>query len=118
MESLSKRREDSFTPPTDITISIYSINAGNGALTFVKYTPPQFGTYCGMGSLWADPSGNFLYTFAPHTECAANVIDRGNVIGFSINHSTGDLTPVPGSPYSIPVTGSTVAMGSGIAITQ
>lgn len=103
---------------TNPTIAIYSINAGNGALTFVKYTAPQFGTYCGAGSLWADPSGNFIYTFAPHTECAANVRDTGNIIGFSIDHATGDLTPIPGSPYSIPSIGSSLAMGSGIAVTQ
>ena len=99
------------------TISIYSINAGNGALTLLKYTPNQFGTYCGPEMLWPDPSGNFIYTFAPHSGCVENNIDQGNVIGFSINHATGDLTPVPGSPYSIPTTTSYPAMGSGIAIT-
>jgi 6-phosphogluconolactonase len=99
------------------TISIYSINAGNGALTFLKYSPAQFGTYCGPEMLWPDPSGNFIYTFAPHSGCGEFNVDRGNIIGFSVNHSTGDLTPVPGSPYSIPTTTSSSAMGSGIAIT-
>jgi 6-phosphogluconolactonase len=74
--------------PPHNTIQMFAINAGNGSLTHVKDTAINYGGYNG-GALAADPSGKYLYTSS----------DVG-VIGFSISSSTGDLTVLPGSPFS------------------
>lgn len=104
----------------DTTISIYSINAGNGALTFVKNTSSQYGTYCGSAILRTDPSGNFVYTFSPspYGMCTGPSPGQGSTIGFSINHATGDLTPVPGSPFTIPTKAGIIGNGLDIAVTR
>jgi len=76
------------------SISIYSINAGNGALTYVK----DKALAAGFDSrrLHADPSGEFLYvtTYSPQ---AYGVV----LSGYSINPVSGDLTALPGSPFPI-----------------
>ena len=67
-------------------ISLYSINQTTGALTqqAVFATPvPE--------SIVVAPSGNFAY--------AANYQSSGTVSGFSINPTTGDLSPIAGSPF-------------------
>ena len=68
---------------TNSNLSIFRINA-NGSLTFVKYT--AYGT-ASDGPIRTDPAGNYLY-----------VLGNG-ITGYAINHTTGDLTPLPGSPY-------------------
>jgi 6-phosphogluconolactonase (cycloisomerase 2 family) len=101
-------------------ISIFSINAGNGALTFVADTSSEPGGYCGASTLRPDPSGNFLYSFSPAPDnlCTGPTPPQTSVIGLSINHSTGALTPVPGSPYAIPLgTGTDEPSGYDIAVT-
>ncbi len=79
-------------------ISIYSINAGNGILTHVKDTRPISNGFV-YGELRTDPSGKFLYA-----RSSAAGVDE--MIGFSINPVSGDLTVLPGSPFPI---GSNVA---------
>jgi 6-phosphogluconolactonase (cycloisomerase 2 family) len=77
-------------------IAIYSI-AGDGALKFVKVAAQNIACY---GAVRTDPTGNHLYAGScvmPHNYNA--------LAGFSINHSTGDLTPLPTSPYTYPQTG-------------
>jgi len=71
-------------------ISIYSINAGNGVLTHVKDTGPISNGFV-YGKLRTDPSGKFLYAAGDE------------LIGFSINPVSGDLTVLPGSPFPIGV---------------
>ena len=76
------------------SISIYSIDAGNGALTYVKDKPLSSGF--DSRRLHVDPSGKFLYvtTYSPQ---AYGVV----LSGYSINQVSGDLTALPGSPFPI-----------------
>ena len=94
------------------SISIFAINAGNGALRYVKDTPTSYANYSGSGMLQVDPSGSYLYTFGSSNIPGHNPWDE--VIGFAINHSTGDLTVLPGSPFPIP-TG--LAQGFALVVT-
>lgn len=75
-------------------VSIYSINAGNGALKHVKDTPVSEGFGRRYG-LHVDPSGRFLYF------TGSNIISQFFVFGFSIDPHSGDLTALPGSPFPI-----------------
>jgi 6-phosphogluconolactonase (cycloisomerase 2 family) len=83
----------------DMNIAIYSI-AGQGALTFLKFTPTE--SAC-SGAVRTDPTGNYLYAGA----CNGIPADFGGLVGFSIDHITGDLTPLPTSPYTYPQSGFT-----------
>jgi 6-phosphogluconolactonase (cycloisomerase 2 family) len=74
-------------------ISIYSLNPGNGTLTYLKDTTPFSGLPL-YGPLRVDPSGKFLYS----RDSTAN---DDKLAGFAINQTTGDLTPVTGSPFSL-----------------
>jgi 6-phosphogluconolactonase (cycloisomerase 2 family) len=94
------------------TISIFSINAGNGALRHIKDTPSNYASYSGSGMLRADPSGKYLYTFGNSNIAGHNPLDQ--VIGFSINGSTGDLTALPSSPFTIP---TNLAEGFALVVT-
>jgi 6-phosphogluconolactonase (cycloisomerase 2 family) len=80
-------------------IAIYSIES-DGALKFLKFTPTNSACY---GAVRTDSTGNYLYAGA----CAAwlTIQDYNALVGFSINHSTGDLTPLPTSPYTYPEMG-------------
>jgi hypothetical protein len=79
-------------------ISIYSI-ASNGTLTYVKDTgkgTTGSGIGC-FGPIRADSTGNYLYTGS----CGVNVpTGYIGLVGLSINHTTGDLTELPTSPYT------------------
>ena len=75
-------------------VSIYSINAGNGALTHIKDAPVSEGFGRRYG-LHADPSGRFLYFLG------SDIIGRFFVFGFSIDPHSGDLTALPGSPFPV-----------------
>ena len=78
--------------------SIYSINAGNGVLKHVKDTIPLSKGLL-YTALRTDPSGKYLY--------AGRTSGSGDkVVGFSIDSVNGDLSTLPGSPFSI---GSSVA---------
>lgn len=81
-------------------IAIYSI-AANGALAFIKYAAT--GDVC-EGTLGTDVTGNYLYA----GNCYTSTVYLGSsaVSGFSIDHTTGDLTPTPGSPYTYPTGGT------------
>lgn len=74
-------------------ISIYSISS-DGALTYVKTTGSESG--CAT-PIRTDATGNYLYTGG----CEAGVPGTGyaSIVGYSINHATGDITPLPGSPF-------------------
>ncbi|HEY1677616.1 MAG TPA: beta-propeller fold lactonase family protein [Candidatus Sulfotelmatobacter sp.] len=70
-------------------IAIYSI-ASNGALKFKKFTPANSACY---GAVRTDSTGNYLYAGG----CTLSYTNPGYnlLVGFSINHTTGDLTPLP-----------------------
>jgi 6-phosphogluconolactonase (cycloisomerase 2 family) len=75
----------------------YTINAGTGALTTVSGSPYGAGnnvdaTNGAYGGVIVHPSGLFLYVAAA---------GDNNVHGFSINQTTGGLTQVSGSPFSV-----------------
>jgi 6-phosphogluconolactonase (cycloisomerase 2 family) len=78
-------------------ISIYSI-AADGALTFVKNTAQ--GLVGCFGPIRTDPTGNYIYA----ATCGGMSVPYNylGLAGFSINHTTGDLTPLPSSPYTYP----------------
>ena len=82
-----------------MNIAIYSI-ATNGTLKYLKSTPTN--TAC-WGAIRTDPSGNYLYTGS----CTPEPANFGAVEGYAINHSTGDLTRLPTSPYTFPSPGRT-----------
>jgi 6-phosphogluconolactonase len=85
------------------TISIYSI-AADGALTYIKDTGKptgQSGVGC-LGPIRTDSTGNYIYTGSCGNNLPAGYL---GLVGFSINHTTGDLTQLPTSPYPYPVTG-------------
>jgi 6-phosphogluconolactonase (cycloisomerase 2 family) len=73
-------------------ISAYSINSSTGALTPIAGSPFSFPTLNGApNGLAVDSSGRFLYA----TDSNLNY-----VVAFSIDNSTGALTPVSGSPFA------------------
>jgi hypothetical protein len=94
------------------TISIFAINAGNGALRHIKDTSPKYAHYSGDGVLQVDPSGSYLYTFGDSNLPGHNPLDE--VIGFAINLSTGDLRALPSSPFKIQ---TDLAQGFGPVVT-
>jgi 6-phosphogluconolactonase (cycloisomerase 2 family) len=75
------------TPPGENTISVFSIDPGNGRLTAIPGSPFATGE-ASLGNLVIDPRGKFLYT-----ESAS-----GHVLIFQINPTTGALTPIAGPP--------------------
>ncbi len=72
------------------TVSAFSINAGNGALTAVPGSPF---TVAGPVSVTVDPTGKFLYV-------ANELLPTGTVSAFTINPGSGALTAVAGSPFA------------------
>jgi 6-phosphogluconolactonase len=86
------------------TISIYSV-AADGALTYIKdigKAPGQSGVGC-LGPIRTDATGNYIYTGSCGTNLPTGYL---GIVGFSINHTTGDLTQLPTSPYPYPVAGT------------
>ena len=74
-------------------ISIYSIGP-SGALTYLKDTGTNVGCF---GPTRTDSTGNYLYV----SSCGTNVPNGYmGLVGFSIDHTTGDLTELPTSPYT------------------
>jgi 6-phosphogluconolactonase len=81
------------TAPDVYDISIYSIGA-NGALTHIKDAAQMLTCYA---PIRGDATGNYLY--AESCNAPGGYI---GLVGFSINHTTGDLTELPSSPYTYP----------------
>ncbi len=73
----------------DASVGVFDIDPITGALTQVQtITTPGTGRASGMG---LDPSGKFLY---------ATGFDNGAIDGFKIDATTGQLTFIPGSPFT------------------
>ena len=80
------------------SISAFSINQSSGAVTELTGSPfPITGGAGENVQLAIDPTGSYVYV--------ANQAGSGNVSGFSIDPSSGALTQLPNSPFS---------MGSGV----
>lgn len=76
-------------------IAIYSI-LSNGGLKFLKFTANTFGGFCAADVIRSDPSGKFVYTLGmAKTGCTGG----DAVVGYSVNATTGNLTPITGSPW-------------------
>lgn len=70
-------------------------------MTFLKYAAQNIAC---NGSVRTDSTGNYLYAGS----CGSGLPDQYNaLVGFSINHTTGDLTELPTSPYTYPQAGTT-----------
>ena len=54
----------------------------------------------GDGSLRVDPSGSYLYTIG-QTAPIGTIGRLDEIVGFAIDHATGNLTVLPGSPFKI-----------------
>jgi 6-phosphogluconolactonase len=78
------------------SVQVFSIAASTGLLT-QGVTGSPFATDTGPYSLAANPSGSVLYT-ANRGATAA-----GSISAFTVNSSTGMLTPVTAQPLAIPV---------------
>jgi len=74
-------------------VSVYAINRSTGSLTQVSGSPFQTGR--NPVAVGLDPSGRFVYV-ANTAVLPANV---STVSGFTLDPTTGALTPVPGSPF-------------------
>ena len=78
-------------------ISDFSINATTGALTQISGSPfPTAGSSPGPSIMASDPAGKFLYVSLSGTASANN-----QVAAFTVNSSTGALTPIAGSPVTV-----------------
>jgi 6-phosphogluconolactonase (cycloisomerase 2 family) len=77
------------------TVRVYQLDQSTGALTQAPGSPFQAGL--SPQSVTADLTGQFVYV--------ANGYHNGNgtVSAYSVDQSTGSLTPVPGSPFSVPM---------------
>src|SRR5262249_44956756 len=68
-------------------VSVFAINSSTCALT--RMSPVAAGTFANFATI--DPLGKFLYV--------ANLSDN-DISGYTINSSTGALTPIIGSPFA------------------
>ncbi|HEX6501824.1 MAG TPA: beta-propeller fold lactonase family protein [Terriglobales bacterium] len=76
-------------------IAIYSI-LSNGGLKLLKFTANTFGGFCAADVIRTDPSGRFVYTLGmAKTGCTGG----DAVVGYGVNSTTGNLTPITGSPW-------------------
>jgi 6-phosphogluconolactonase (cycloisomerase 2 family) len=74
-------------------VSVYAIDRTTGGLAEVSGSP--FATGLNPVGVGVDPSGKFVYT-ANFDVLPTNV---STVSGFTLDPTTGALTPVPGSPF-------------------
>ena len=79
----------------DGTVSGYTINATSGALTPVPGSP--FAVVLDLTSVAVDPTGKFAYVGNCGDFCDAG---PAGVWGYTINATSGALTPIPGSPFA------------------
>ena len=86
-------------------VSAYTINSITGGLTPVPGSPFA----AGVTPDWVavDPSGKFAYVA---DYCGIGFCASGTVSAFTIDSTTGALTPVPGSPYAAGTVPNTVAV--------
>jgi len=75
-------------------VSAYAIDRATGALTSLQSSPYPMGvSYIGAFESEIDASGRFLYVGGERTGSI------GSIFAFTIDATTGALTPVPGSPF-------------------
>lgn len=69
-------------------------NSTTGELTAMAGSPSISGPYSAHGSMTIHPSGKFLYSY--------NWGETASIGAFSIDSTSGALTPVAGSPFAFP----------------
>ena len=85
------------------SITVFSIGPSGELIQNVPGSP--FATDTGPHSIAVDPSGSVLYT-ANNGVPTANEPTPGSISSFTIDSSTGALTPVPGNPLPIAFAGT------------
>ena len=80
---------------TNDGVTGYQINRSTGALTLIPGAPFAAGEF--TDAVTADPTGRFLY--ATNEYGGENQGGEGTISGYRVNQSTGELTPIPGSPF-------------------
>ncbi len=76
-----------------LSLSAYTVNTTTGVLTAMSGVPALGGIAAsGSNTIVSDTNGNFLFV--------ALGVASNNLVGFAIDHTTGALTAVPGSPYT------------------
>ncbi|MBS1826459.1 MAG: beta-propeller fold lactonase family protein [Acidobacteria bacterium] len=94
-------------PSNTPNLASYSIDPATAALTLASRSPLVPGS--GPSAVTIDPSGNFAFV-------AHGAVNNGSstFASFTIDATTGALTPVPGSPFSAPASlSSTLAHPNG-----
>jgi 6-phosphogluconolactonase len=76
-------------------VSVFTINATTGVLTLVNGSPFTASGFTSADVMAVDASGKFLY--------AGQGVPSAGVMGFSINQTTGALTPLPGAPFNLSI---------------
>jgi 6-phosphogluconolactonase len=82
------------------TVSVYTINSTTGALSPVSGSPFTAGFF--PMSVAVDPTGKFAYVLnlcRAQASCD-NTNSNGTISAYTIDSTTGDLSPVPGSPFT------------------
>ena len=95
----------------DGSISAFAINSGTGTLTQLPASP--FAAGINPVSIVVDPAGNFA--FSTSTTYTTGYTGFAQIIEFSINRTSGGLTPFPGAPWtdSAQSNGAQLAISSG-----
>jgi 6-phosphogluconolactonase len=90
-------------------VSAYTIDPGTGALTPIAGSPFPAGV--APSSVAVDPSGKFAYVAnAGSHNVSGHGFVSGNVSAYTIDPSTGALTPIAGSPFTAGVFPTSVAV--------
>jgi len=99
------------TGPVDGSIYAFAINSVTGGLTQVSGSPFSLGIV--PNSIVVDPTGNFAYTIATVNDTSGTPFAQ--ILGFSINASSGILAPFSGTPWtdSQSSNGAQLAISSG-----
>ena len=84
-----------FVDCTSGLIGVFSVDATTGALTQVPGSPYSSGGQS-SDSIVTDPTGHFVYVAS---QCLVGDCSQGSIAAFSVDATTGVLTPVAGSPY-------------------
>jgi 6-phosphogluconolactonase (cycloisomerase 2 family) len=87
--------------PDVVQIAGFSIDSATGVLSPVPGSPvsPSIPSTSSPSQMAIDPTGKFLY--ASYQFAVLNVGTDGGVAAFSIDPTSGELTAVPGSPFSV-----------------
>lgn len=103
------------TGPVQGSIYAFSIHSGTGAITQVSGSPYAAGF--NPNSIVVDPTGSFAYWTSTVNPAGTPF---AQIMGFSINSSSGGLTPISGPPWtdSVPSSGAQLVIIQGALTTN